>query len=64
MSYADTSSLPVFFGNESGVLFGRLEESKGRDKSIVKSFSKMWLYRKQHFCQKKIFQLILELMSA
>lgn len=56
MIYADKSSLPLFFGDESMVLSGKLERSKGRDESIVKSFSKMWGYRKQHFlCQKNCF---------
>lgn len=48
MIYADTS-LPVFFGDEGGVLSGRLDRSKGKEESTVKPVSKMWGYRKQHF---------------
>lgn len=60
MIYADTS-LPVFFGDEGGVLSGRLDRSKGKEESIVTPVSKTWDYRKRHFfCQKCLLNQRLE----
>lgn len=58
MIYADVSSLPVFFGNEGGVLSGRWEE-----RNLLSNHSpKYGVVGNRTFSAKKnVFQLILEI---